>query len=133
MRAIGVTDYNGPQSLREVDLPQEPLGAGQVRIRVKAAAVNPTDTYIPYGRRGSSSLPGEHAPDIADVPGMDAAGELMEVGPDTDTDLVPGDRVMAIVVPSGSHGAYREDVVLPAASVTRAPPGLATRRRPPCQ
>ncbi len=34
-----------------------------------------------------------------------------------------GDAVMAIVVPKGSHGAYREQIVLDARSVVRAPVG----------
>ncbi|WP_141014433.1 quinone oxidoreductase family protein [Nocardioides sambongensis] len=117
MRAIGVTEYGGPEALREVDLPQEPLGPGQVRVRVHAAAVNPTDTYVVNGSRNRAGVPR----DVADVPGMDVAGVLAEVGPDAGTDLVAGERVMAVVVPRGQHGAYREDVVLPSGSVVRAP------------
>jgi NADPH:quinone reductase-like Zn-dependent oxidoreductase len=52
---------------------------------------------------------------------MDVAGVLDEIGTDVETDLALGDRVMAIVVPSGAHGGYRESLVLPAASVVRAP------------
>ena len=42
------------------------------------------------------------------VPGMDAAGVLEQIGEGVSTDLQVGDDVMAIVVPSGSHGAYSE-------------------------
>lgn len=122
MRAIGVIEYGGPEALREVDVPREPLGPGQVRVRVHAAAVNPTDTIVREGWR----YDGDRSADVADVPGMDVAGELMEVGPDVETDLAPGDGVMAIVVPQGAHGAYREDVVLPAGSVVGAPKGAST-------
>ena len=55
------------------------------------------------------------------VPGMDAAGEVVEVGADVDTGIGVGDHVMAIVVPSGAHGAYRSDLVVLARSVTRVP------------
>jgi NADPH:quinone reductase len=48
---------------------------------------------------------------------------LDQVGPGTATDLQPGDHVMAIVVPSGSHGGYSEFVVVPAESVVRVPAG----------
>ncbi|MDN4160003.1 NADP-dependent oxidoreductase [Nocardioides abyssi] len=119
MRAIGVIEYGGPEALREVDVPQQPLGPGQVRVRVTAAAVNPTDTIVREGWRHDA----DRSADVADVPGMDVAGELLEVGPDVATDLSPGDPVMAVVVPQGAHGAYREDVVLPAGSVVRAPAG----------
>ncbi|MDQ1103786.1 NADP-dependent oxidoreductase [Nocardioides zeae] len=121
MRAIGVSEYGGPEALHEIDLPAEPLGPGQVRVRVRAAAVNPTDTYVVNGARNRSGAP--H--DTADVPGMDVAGELLEVGPEVATDLSPGDAVMGVVVPRDQHGAYREDLVLPAGSVTRAPAGTS--------
>src|SRR5699024_2222353 len=42
---------------------------------------------------------------------------------DADTDLQVGDNVMAFVVPSGSHGAYAERIVVPADSVARIPAG----------
>ena len=45
MRATGVMVFGGPEALQIVDVPAEPLGPGQVRLRVSAAAVNPTDTY----------------------------------------------------------------------------------------
>lgn len=121
MRAIGVTEYGGPEALHEIDLPAEPLGPGQVRVRVRAAAVNPTDTYVVNGARNRAGVPN----DTADVPGMDVAGELLEIGPDVETDLAVGDAVMGVVVPRDQHGAYREDIVLPAGSVTRAPAGAS--------
>ncbi|WP_447646191.1 alcohol dehydrogenase catalytic domain-containing protein [Nocardioides zeae] len=121
MRAIGVTEYGGPEALHAIDLPAEPLGAGQVRVRVRAAAVNPTDTYVVNGARNRAGVPN----DTADVPGMDVAGELLAIGPDVETDLAVGDAVMGVVVPRDQHGAYREDIVLPAGSVTRAPAGAS--------
>jgi len=50
-------------------------------------------------------------------PGMDAAGVIDELGPETDSRLKGGDRVIAFVIPAGSHGgAYAEYVVVPASS-----------------
>jgi NADPH:quinone reductase-like Zn-dependent oxidoreductase len=54
---------------------------------------------------------------------MDAAGVIDEIGPDTKTSLTVGDAVMAMVIPSASHGGYRESIVLSADSVVRAPAG----------
>jgi NADPH:quinone reductase-like Zn-dependent oxidoreductase len=54
---------------------------------------------------------------------MDAAGVVTELGPDVDTGLVPGDRVFTLVRPDGSHGAYREDLVVDAAALGRTPAG----------
>lgn len=117
VKAIGVRAYGGPEALETIELPFEPLGAGQVRVRVTAAAVSPTDTLVRSGRRSTSDRPHDHA----DVPGMDIAGVLVEVAADADTDIPVGARVMGIVVPSGQHGGYREDVVLPARSIARVP------------
>ncbi|MCZ2819340.1 MULTISPECIES: quinone oxidoreductase family protein [unclassified Modestobacter] len=120
MRAAGVTEFGGPEALRLVDVPREPLGPGQVRVRVTAAAVNPTDTYARNGTYAQRD-PVKEPPY---VPGMDVAGTLSEIGDGADTDIHAGEHVMGIVVPSGAHGGYREDVVLPAGSIARVPEGV---------
>jgi NADPH2:quinone reductase len=121
MMAIGVTTYGGPEALHEIDVPPERLGATDLRIRVTAAAVSPTDTGVRSGVR--EDKPAAQPPGA--VPGMDAAGEVVAVGADVDTGIAVGDRVMAVVVPSGPHGAYRSDLVVPARSATRVPAGTS--------
>jgi NADPH2:quinone reductase len=119
MRAAGITEFGGPEALHIVDVPAEPLGPGQVRLRVQAATVNPTDTHArsgAYAGRDPIKTPPW-------VPGMDVAGEVIEVGEGVDH-LAVGDAAMGIVVPFGPHGGYREDKVLPANSVVRAPQGV---------
>jgi D-arabinose 1-dehydrogenase-like Zn-dependent alcohol dehydrogenase len=54
---------------------------------------------------------------------MEAAGIVNEVGSGVPDRPKVGDAVMAIVVPKGSHGAYREQIVLDARLVVRAPTG----------
>jgi NADPH:quinone reductase-like Zn-dependent oxidoreductase len=117
MRAIGITTFGGPEVLRVVELPDPVAGPGELAIRVHAATVNPTDTVLRSGARADrlKDVPPPH------VPGMDAAGTLEQIGEGVDTDLRVGDRVMAIVVPLGAHGAYAERVVVPAESVARSP------------
>ena len=119
MRGIGVIEFGGPEVLQIVDLPEVHAGPGEVRLRVHAATVNPTDTYLRNGSRAEAlrNVPPPH------IPGMDVAGVIDEIGPGTQTNLAVGDTVMAMVVNSGSHGAYRESLVLPADSVARAPAG----------
>jgi NADPH2:quinone reductase len=107
MRAVGLFTHGGPEVLQVVELPEVHAGPGQVRIRVHAATVNPTDVMTRNN--------GTH------VPGMEAAGIVDEVGSGVPDRLKVGDAVMAIVVPKGSHGAYREQIVLDARSVVRAP------------
>lgn len=121
MRAVGVTDFGGPEVLHVVDLPEVHAGVGEVRIRVVAATVNPTDTYVRNGARAERLK--AHPPPY--VPGMDAAGVIDEIGPETETDLAVGDAVMTMVVPSGAHGAYRESLVMPATAVARIPAGAS--------
>jgi NADPH:quinone reductase-like Zn-dependent oxidoreductase len=55
------------------------------------------------------------------IPGMDAAGIIDQIGEDVKTDLKVGDSVMAMVVPNGDHGAYKENIVLDQNAVVKAP------------
>ncbi|SCX38006.1 NADPH:quinone reductase [Klenkia marina] len=122
MRAVGVTEFGGPEALHLLDVPEVHAGEGEVRLAVRAAAVNPTDTYA---RNGTYAQHPKAPKEMPWIPGMDVAGVVDEVGPATDTPLQVGDRVMAIVVPSGAHGGYREQIVLPAASVVPVPAGVS--------
>lgn len=119
MRGVGLTEFGGPDVLHVIELPDVHAGPGEIRIRVHAATVNPTDTGIRDGSRAEmlKNVPTPH------VPGMDAAGVVDEIGPDTTTPLRVGNTVMAMAIPLGTHGAYREDLVLAADSVARAPAG----------
>jgi NADPH2:quinone reductase len=119
MRAVGVTEFGGPEALHVVDVPAEPLGPGQVRLRVQAATVNPTDTHARSGAYADRD-PVKTPPW---VPGMDVAGVVTEVGAGVDH-LEVGDPAMGIVVPFGPYGGYREDKVLPGNSVVRVPKGV---------
>jgi NADPH:quinone reductase-like Zn-dependent oxidoreductase len=53
VRAIGVNSYGGPDALEVVELPEPHAGPGEVRLRVRAAAGNPTDTLARDGTRAS--------------------------------------------------------------------------------
>ncbi|GAA2353266.1 NADP-dependent oxidoreductase [Saccharopolyspora halophila] len=122
MRVIGVTEFGDPEVLRVHEVPAQHAAAGEVRLRVEAATVNPTDTAL----RAGWFKERQEGYEPPYVPGMDAAGVVDEIGPGTETDLEVGDRVMAIVVPRGDYGAYSEHLVLPAASVVRVPSGVDT-------
>jgi NADPH2:quinone reductase len=118
MKAIGLTEFGAPDVLRVVDLPTPEPGPGELRIRIHAAAVNPTDATFRAGGRAAQLA--DRTPPY--IPGMDAAGVVDKVGPGTSERLKPGDRVIMLVVPMGRHGgAYAEQVVASEASVVRAP------------
>lgn len=93
-----------------------PPGSGEVRIRVKAAAVSPTDVLL---REAG-------APDVEPpiTPGMDAAGVIEAIGSDV-TRLRIGEEVMGAINPRRPEGgAEAEYVVVPAASVVAIPRGV---------
>jgi NADPH:quinone reductase len=121
MRAVGVITYGGPEVLKVVDVPEVHAGPGEVRIRVHAAAVNPTDLFVRNGFRAEQ----QKVDPPPYVPGMDAAGVVDEVGEGVKTGVRVGDAVMAMVMPKGSHGAYREQIVLNERAVVKAPRGFS--------
>lgn len=121
MRGVGVVEFGGPEVLEVVELPEVHAGPGEVRIRVHAASVNPTDTALRGGIRAETMR--QDPPPY--IPGMDLAGEIDEVGSGAEGAFAVGDAVMAMVVPRGSHGAYRESIVLSADAVARAPAGAS--------
>ena len=117
MKAIRAHSFGGPDVLQLDDLPEPSPGAGQVRVRLHAAGVNPYDTYM---------LSGTYAikPPLPYSPGADGAGVVEAVG-----DGVSGVRVGDRVYTGGtadhkSYGAYRQVVMcsaLPGASAAGAP------------
>ncbi|MEU8706646.1 NADP-dependent oxidoreductase [Streptomyces sp. NPDC048565] len=121
MKSIGVYEFGGPEALQVLELPAPHAGPGEVRIRVRAAAVNPTDIAVRSGVYAEHMAPDSRPPY---VPGMDAAGVIDQLGPGSDDRLAVGQRVVAVVLPTGPHGgAYAEQIVVPAASVVPAPDG----------
>ena len=73
MKAIRVHEFGGPEVLRPEEVTVPSPGAGQVLVRVRAAGVNPVDTYI---RSGVHAV----RPQLPYTPGLDAAGEVEAVG-----------------------------------------------------
>jgi NADPH:quinone reductase-like Zn-dependent oxidoreductase len=101
MKAIGLTQFGGPEVLRVFDLPVPEPGPGEVRIRVHAVAVNPTDMTFRAGGR-AAELAARPTPY---VPGMDVAGVVGKLGEGTDGRLAVEDRVIAYVIPFGPTSA----------------------------
>lgn len=122
MQVIGLTEYGAPDVLRSIEIHEPHAGPGEVRIRVRAAAVNPVDTII----RAGGFAGNDGAISGAVVPGTDVVGVVDEVGPDqpADADVTLGDEAIGFVAPDGDHGGYSEYIVLPARSVTRKPSTL---------
>ena len=96
MRVVGVSEFGGPEALRVFDIPDPQTGPGEVRIRVRAATVNPTDTFTRNGARAEALRKGP-PPYVA---GMDIAGVVDEIGAGVAAGFGVGEHVMAIVVAS---------------------------------
>lgn len=99
MKAIRVHAFGGPEVMQLEEIPDPYPGHKQVLVRVKAAGVNPTDTYTRAGMSRKPSLPY--------TPGIDAAGIVEAVG-----EGVTGVGVGARVYVSGTiSGAYAEQAL----------------------
>ena len=109
MKAVLCKEYGPPSKLVIEDVPSEPTGGGQVKIRVRAAGVNFPDVLIIKGEY-------QFKPTPPFSPGAEVAGEVLEVGPSV-TGFSPGDRVIGMC---GWNG-FREEVVLGAERVMKMP------------
>lgn len=120
MKAVGVTRYGGPEVLKLIDTPQPRTGPAQIRVRVHAATVNPGDFVLRNGDLDEVLKAGPLTPPY--IPGMEAAGVVDEIGSEATTDLLVGDKVMAVVMPiDATGGAYAQYLVLDPDQVTRMP------------
>jgi NADPH:quinone reductase len=75
MKAIRAREFGPPAVMRIEDIPDPKPGPGQVLIAIKAAGVNPVDTYI------RSGVYARKKPDPPFTPGFDGAGIIESVGP----------------------------------------------------
>lgn len=109
MRAIRIHALDGLDGVGLEDIAAPRPGPGEARIAVHAAGVNFADTLIVSGRY-------QHKPDLPFTPGMEAAGEVIEVGEGV-TRVRAGDRVVAAT----RHGAYAEELVADAEHLVTIP------------
>jgi len=108
-QGVVVSRFGGPEALETRTLAAPPPGRGEVRIRHAAIGVNYIDVYVRTGEYRFIEPP---AP-----PGMEAAGEVLDIG-DGVTHLLPGDRVAYACVPPGAYVGVR---TLPARHVVVLP------------
>ncbi len=100
MRAVVCRALGPPGVLRLEDIDPPAMGPGRVRIAIRAAGVNFPDILMVAGGY-------QHKPPLPFVPGMEAAGEVIEVAADAKS-WRPGDKVIVRVRP----GAFAEQAVV---------------------
>ena len=119
MRAVVIREPGGPDVLEVKDVPKPEPARGEVRVRVRATAVNRADLLQRMG--AYPAPPGSPK----DIPGMEFAGEIDAIGPDVDAldgaPLTIGERVCGLV----GGGSYAEFVVVHARTLARIPEGLS--------
>lgn len=142
MKAVYITEHGGPGVLTYGDLPDPEIGPNDVKIRVRACALNRLDLYTRAGARGTRiRFKGPH------VLGGDVAGEVAEIG-DLVTRVAVCDRVVvnprltcnqcrfcvageeefctsAGMLGSSRSGGYAEYVGIPAVNTLPIPDSLS--------
>lgn len=118
MNVVELHAFGGPEQLTLVQRPVPAVGAGQVRILVKAVGVNFSDVLMRQDRYAAT-------PELPAVLGSEIAGIVDEVGPGV-TDIAVGDRVVAALFATGNHiGGYAEQVVTQAEWVAHVPDAVS--------
>jgi NADPH:quinone reductase-like Zn-dependent oxidoreductase len=142
MKAVYITEHGGPEALIYGQRPEPVVGPGEVKVRVRACALNRLDVYTRAGVRGTRRATTEPL-----ILGCDVAGDVAEVGAGVRL-VKTGDRVVldpvlncgqcppcragqdALCPYRGMLGAnvdggYAEFVKAPAANAFAAPEGLS--------
>jgi NADPH:quinone reductase-like Zn-dependent oxidoreductase len=141
MRAVRLYAFGGAEQLvYEEDAPEPPVGAGEVKVRVRACALNHLDIWVRNG------IPAYKTP-LPHILGSDIAGEVIEVGEGVG-DWGKGDEVILYPVVScgkcrfckmgrenlcvevqviGAHcpGGYAEYIVVPERNLLYKPANLS--------
>lgn len=108
MKKIVVHRPGGRDRLELESHPSPPLGAGEVRIGVRAVGVNFADVFVRMGLYASA----KQYVGWPITPGFEIAGEVTEVASDVD-DFAEGDEVFAVT----RFGGYATEIVVPQSQV----------------
>jgi NADPH:quinone reductase len=115
VRAALCRTYGPPEVVGVEDVDSPELEEGRIRVRIAAAAVNFPDVLVVADRYQI------HVP-LPFVPGSEFAGQIVEMGEDVSR-LAQGERVFG----STLVGAFAEEVVVGAGTLSRTPPSITDR------
>lgn len=114
MKAAISVNAEGPEGIRFADVASPVPGPDEIRVKVKATALNRADLMQTLGLYPAP--PGVPA----DIPGLEYAGEVLSVGARV-TRWKAGDRVMGLV----AGGAWAEELVTHEREAISIPPELS--------
>lgn len=112
VKAIRIHKTGGPEVLQLEDITLPAPGPGELLVRNRAIGLNFIDTYFRTGL-----YPAPHLPF---VPGNEAAGEVVSVGPGV-TEFKPGDRVAYVA----TLGSYAEERIVAVNSTVALPEAVS--------
>jgi len=113
MNAVVLNGYGSIEQLEFRAMPEPTVGAGELKVRVVGASINPIDWKLRSG-----ALKAMMPLTFPAILGRDASGIVTAVGAGV-TDFVVGARVMGLV-----NAAYAEYVVAPAGAWAEVPAGM---------
>jgi NADPH:quinone reductase len=117
MQALTIDRYGDLDRFKLIEMPLSEPGAGEVRIRVRASALNPADYKV---ARGHMKL--LHARNFPMILGYDFSGTVEAVGPGV-TQIATGNDVFGFLPysPTNRRGAFAEAVIARADGLAQKP------------
>jgi NADPH2:quinone reductase len=108
-RAVVCRELGPPERLQLESFAARALGAGEVRVAIRAAGLNFPDVLMVSGEY-------QLKPELPFTPGMEAAGDVVEIGSDI-SGVAVGDKMIVKM----RHGAFTEEAVVTPSQLTPLP------------
>ena len=108
-KAVVCRELGPPEALRLESFASPPLASGQVRVAIRATGINFPDILMAAGEY-------QLKPDLPFTPGVEAAGDVIEVGGAAEG-IAVGDKVIVKM----RHGAYTDEAVVTSSQLTPLP------------
>jgi len=118
MRAVVVDKFGDESVLNVKEIAAPKPGPSQILVSVKAAGINPVDTYIRSGNYLPSRLP-----KLPYTPGGDVCGVIEAVGENVGSEFKVGDKVYSLLITAS--GAYAEKATVEETFTVKLHQGLS--------